>query len=131
MENVYTLSKARATHALDDLRPTPLPRKMKKAEVEELMLRYIDRARDLKEGENLVVEFPDGRVLRFFHTVFPECSQGPELREWAGHLFVLRQCPTNPKRRPTFYEHQAWFYLAPFKGEGYKKKGDWVYSVWR
>lgn len=131
METIYTLTRERACHALDNLRPTPLPRKMKKAEVEELMLRYIDRARDLKDGENLVVEFPDGRVLRFYHTSFPRSGGEPELREWAGHLFVLRQCVMT--KRKTFYEHQSWFYLAPFQGEGYKTDPTktWRYSVWR
>lgn len=130
METIYTLTREQAYHAQDNLRPTPMPRKMKKAEVEELMLRYIDRARDLADGENLVVEFPDGRVLRFYHTVLP-AGREPELREWAGHLFVLRQCPTNPKRK-TFYEHQSWFYLAgSVRDQCYKKKDDWFYHIWR
>jgi hypothetical protein len=129
METIYTLTRERAFSAADNLRPTPLPRKMKRKDVEELMLRYIDHARDLKDGENLVVEFPDGRVLRFFHTTFPR-REGGEWREWAAHLFVLRQ---SPNRRPTFYEHQAWFYRLPHWGEKYKTDptGTWSYHVWR
>lgn len=99
---------------------------LSKTESAEVMFRYIDQARDLQDGETLVVELADGRLLRYFHTVV---GGDPELREWAVHLYTLRQ--RTPKCLVRFHERQAWFYLAPFQGEGYKTRGDWVYSVWR
>ena len=102
-----------------------------KTEFATLFLQYADQVLDMKDHEEREFELPDGRVLRFWHIVFPACRGLPELREWAVHLYTLNQ--RTPKCLRKFRQRHAWLYIAPYNEEkGYKtdptKK--WSYRVW-
>ena len=102
----------------------------KKQEFADLMLQYAEQALVLKDRETMEVELPDGRLLRFWHILFPACPHRnlPELREWSVHLYTLKP---NCVRR--WNERQAWLYLAPYHTKSYKTdpSNRWCYSVWR
>lgn len=98
-----------------------------KGEFSELMLKYADQSLALKDRESLVVEFPDGRILIFYHILF----EGKN-REWSVHFYTLKQRTARCLRK--YYERQAWLYLAPYDDNerGYKTDptGKWSYRVW-
>lgn len=103
-----------------------------KKEFATLFLQYTDQMLDMKDQEEREFELPDGRVLRFWHTTFPPSKYHPEeLREWAVHLYTLDQ--KTPRCLRKFKQRDAWAYLTPYCGEGYKTDptGKWSYSVWR
>ena len=109
-------------------RPGTLPN-LTKTEFADLFLKYTDQALALKDGEAFEVDV-DGRKLRIFHSVFPRRACDDELREWSVTLTTLNQ--RTPKCLAKVRQRQAWLYLAPFLGEGYKSDptGKWRYSVW-
>lgn len=102
-----------------------------KKEFATLFLQYADQVLDMKDREERLFELPDGRLLRFWHDIFPETERHPELREWAVHLYTLNQ--KTPRSLVKLKYRDAWLYLAPYRGEGYKTDptGKWRYSVWR
>jgi hypothetical protein len=111
-------------------RPGNLPN-LTKTEFADLLLRYTDQALAMT-GEGDVLEFDvDGRILHFYHTIFPASNGKPELREWSVQLWTLNQ--RTPRCCAKIHQRNAWLYLAPFHGEGYKPDptGKWWYSVWR
>jgi hypothetical protein len=110
-----------------DGRPSTLQNYTKK-QFADLMLRYADQAEKLTPDQTLKVELPDGRLLTFnTNTLGGE----PPLREWSVHLYTLNQRTERCLRK--LHVREAWLYLAPYEGEGYKvdPSGKWSYSVWR
>ena len=97
-----------------------------------LLLEYADEALALTEdGQNLIVSLPDGRVLIYYHHIFPATERLPELREWLVRLYTLKQ--KTPRSLRKWYSREAWLYLAPYTEEsGYKTDptGKWSYRVW-
>jgi hypothetical protein len=102
-----------------------------KAEFVTLMLQYAPEALCLKDRETLAVEFEDGRILTFYHIVFPAQRHLPELREWAVHLYTLKQRTERCLRK--WHERKAWLYIAPYteeKGYTTDPSRTWSYKVW-
>ena len=106
-----------------------------KKEFADLLLQFADQVLDMKDHESRTYELADGRLLRFWHIVFPAGHGLPELREWAVHLYTLGQ--RTPRSLRKWKERQAWLYLAPYEGDftraTYKTDptGKWSYRVWR
>ena len=103
-----------------------------KKEFATLLLSYMPEVADLGDHEDREFRTPDGRVLRFWHIIFPKTERDEELREWAVHLYTLDQ--KTPRCLRKYKQREAWVYLAPYgEGEGYTTdpSGKWSYSVWR
>lgn len=105
-----------------------------KKEFADLFLQYADQVLDMKNGESRCFETPDGRLLRFYHIIFPATQRDRELREWAVHLYTLDQRTARCLRKLKIRD--AWLYLAPYDeepGTAYKTDptGKWSYRVWR
>lgn len=105
-----------------------------KKEFADVFLQYADQVLDLPDRTDRTFELPDGRLLRFWHIIFPATQRHPELREWAVHLYTLDQ--RTPRCLRKLKQREAWLYLAPYDeepGSTYKTDptGKWSYHVWR
>jgi hypothetical protein len=103
-----------------------------KQEFATLLLSHMPEVADLADHTSKEFRTPDGRVLRFWHTVFPKTERDEELREWHVQLYTLDQ--KTPRSLRKYRIREAWVYLAPYdEGSQYKTdpSGKWRYSVWR
>ena len=105
--------------------------KISKAEFAELMLSHAPEVDEIPPNMTLVVEFPDGRVLEYFHNYWPADEHfKEELHEWFVKLMTLDQRTERCLRK--FHIRNGTMYLAPFVSKQYKidPSGKWSYFVW-
>jgi len=101
-----------------------------KKEFAELMLRYAPLAGEMTEDRTeMEIALPDGRLLRFWHILFPDNAGDPH--EWHVQLYTLNQ--KTPRCLRKLHVREAWLYRHPYEGEGYKvdPTKTWAYSVYR
>ena len=127
VSRVSVVARNAYTTPQNDGRPSTLPN-LTKTEFATLFLQYAGLAEELTPDQTLVVDLPDGRLLTFNTNTL---GGTPPLREWSVHLYTLNQ--KTPRSLRKLHVREAWLYLAPYKGEGYKvdPSGKWSYSVWR
>ena len=108
-------------------------RNISKKEFAELMLKHAPEVDEIPPGEQLVVEFPDGRILNYSHHYWPpnQNRMEEEFHEWSVELTTLDQRTERCLRRS--HTRKGWLYIAPYNNPGYKidPSGKWSYLVWK
>ena len=105
-----------------------------KREFEELILAHANREEliAIPDRHAGVMELPDGRILRFRHTIWTETPTQPPLHEWSVELVTLKQ--KTPRSLRKIHTWNAWLYLyEDHQSSHYKRDPShtWSYKVWR